>query len=154
MKCGLFEKIENKKFTKYDYIVLSVLLLLFIVYNIILGLYSNSNLSNNTYNITLIIVGFILGQLLVIYISTIFIKIHNNNIGINLLILIISLTLFILYYNSLVNKSIDWMKYYYSMLPYIGLIIFFTEYSLSNIIYYKNRSNLMSGSSWSTEESS
>ena len=135
MKCGLFEKIENKKFTKFDYILLLVIFLLFVVYNVILGLYSNSNLSNNTYNTVLIIIGFILGQLLVIYISPIFIKLYNNNLGINFLILIISFTLFILYYNSLIIKSTNWIKYYYSMLPYVGLIIFFTEYSLSNIIY-------------------
>jgi hypothetical protein len=139
MKCGLFEKIENKKFTKFDYILILVIFLLFIVYNVILGLYSHSNLSNNTYNTVLIIVGFILGQLLVIYISSIFIKLYNNNLGFNLLILILSITIFVLYYYSLINKSIDWTKYYYSMLPYIGLIIFFTEYSLSNIIYQKNK---------------
>jgi hypothetical protein len=165
MKCGFYDRIEKKGFTRLDLFFLVALIVGIITYIVLISMFPYEEyLSNNEKNIknkyinnlriSINIIGVILGIGLSIFTSNVIFRELEINLFINIIIFIISLIFIIFYYISLgFSNYPNWLKFNYVMIPVVFNLFFMSQYSVVNIYNSFNISNSVTSSEVSSETS-
>jgi len=148
INCGYYQPMPKKGYTTTDFIIIGISVTLMITYIILISTFpfdsylsDNKNSDINNKLILINSIGFLIGLLVSYFISNTILREYEINIYVNVIVFITSLVLIITYYVSVYNpeRSSDWVKYNYTIIPLLSSLFFMCQYSFTRILSYINK---------------